>query len=55
MYLHIEVSDDKAAVNTALAEHIQQLKRQQLLSLRGQLHWEGNLDDLRGSRTDAAS
>lgn len=40
----------KAAVNSALAEHVKQLKLQQLLQLRGQCHWEGNLDRLRQSR-----
>jgi Arc/MetJ family transcription regulator len=41
----------KAAVNTALAEHVKQLKRQQLLKLRGQLHWQGDLESLRASRS----
>ena len=40
----------KTAVNVALAEHVKQLKRQQLLQLRGQLHWQGDLDRLRGLR-----
>jgi Arc/MetJ family transcription regulator len=45
----------KSAVNTALAEHIKQLKRQQLLKLRGQFHWQGDLDELRTSRDLHAS
>jgi Arc/MetJ family transcription regulator len=44
----------KAAVNAALVEHVQQLKRQQLLALRGQLHWQGDLDSLRSIREDDA-
>jgi Arc/MetJ family transcription regulator len=40
----------KAAVNTALAEYAKLLKRRQLLELRGKVHWEGNLDQLRASR-----
>jgi Arc/MetJ family transcription regulator len=40
----------KAAVNTALSEHIKQLKRQELLALRGKMHWQGNLEQLRSFR-----
>ncbi|MEO0802131.1 MAG: type II toxin-antitoxin system VapB family antitoxin [Cyanobacteria bacterium J06642_2] len=40
----------KAAVNQALAEHVKQLKRQQLLESRGQFHWTGDLDLLRQPR-----
>lgn len=40
----------KAAVNAALAEYAKLLKRRQLLELRGQVRWEGNLDQLRASR-----
>jgi Arc/MetJ family transcription regulator len=43
----------KAAVNVALAEHAKRLKRQQLLNLRGQFHWQGDLDSLRQSRSPA--
>lgn len=43
----------KAAVNMALTEHVKQLKRQQLISLRGQFHWQGDLNSLRQSRSDA--
>lgn len=45
----------EAAVNVALAEHINQLKRQQLLQLRGQCHWQSDLDTLRTPRNDNAS
>ena len=64
MRTHIELDDQllaqvqnlgrfatkKAAVNTALAEYAKLLKRRQLLELRGQVHWEGNFDQLRASR-----
>jgi Arc/MetJ family transcription regulator len=64
MRTHIELDDQlltqvqnlgrfatkKAAVNTALAEYAKLLKRRQLLELRGQVHWEGNLDQLRAAR-----
>lgn len=40
-----------ATVNAALAEHVKQLKRRQLLNLRGQFNWQGNLDHLRRSRS----
>jgi Arc/MetJ family transcription regulator len=40
----------KSAVNVALAEHVKQLKRQELLKLRGQLHWQGDLEKLRELR-----
>ena len=40
-----------AAVNAALVEHFKQLKRRQLLNLRGQFNWQGNLDQLRRSQS----
>jgi Arc/MetJ family transcription regulator len=40
----------KAAVHVALIEHVKQLKRQELLRLRGQMHWQGDLDGLRAER-----
>lgn len=42
----------KAAINIALAEHVKQLKRQQLLNFRGQFHWQGDLNSLRQFRSD---
>jgi Arc/MetJ family transcription regulator len=44
----------RAAVNVALAEHVKQLKRQALLKLRGQLNWQGDLEQLRGLRDSNA-
>lgn len=40
----------KAAVNAALAEYVRVLKRRELLTLRGQVPWEGSLDALRERR-----
>lgn len=62
---HIELDDEllgdvfrlggftskKAAVNTALAEYAKQLKRQELLRLRGKVRWEGDLTKLRSARS----
>jgi Arc/MetJ family transcription regulator len=64
MKTHLEIDDSlleqvcqlggfttkKAAVNTALAEYLKLLKRQQLLALRGQVEWQGDLEALRRSR-----
>lgn len=41
----------KAAIHAALIELVNTLKRQQLLSLRGKINWQGNLDQLRSNRT----
>lgn len=43
-------STKKSAVNAALAEYLRHLKRQQLLDLRGKVHWDGDLDAMRSSR-----
>lgn len=40
----------KAAVNKALAEYAKMLKRKQLAELRGQVPWEGDLEQLRAVR-----
>ena len=45
-----QFSSKKAAVNTALLELAQSLKRRQLLALRGKVAWQGNLDTLRSTR-----
>ena len=66
MKTHIEIDDSileqicqlgsfatkKAAVNTALAEYLKLLKRQQLLALRGKVEWQGDLDRLRRHRVE---
>jgi Arc/MetJ family transcription regulator len=64
MKTHIELDDElleevfqlggfatkKAAVNTALAEYAKMLKRRELLAMRGQVRWEGDLAALRADR-----
>jgi Arc/MetJ family transcription regulator len=64
MKTHIELDDElldqvfrlggfvtkKAAVNTALAEYAKLLKRRELLAMRGQVRWEGDLAALRADR-----
>jgi Arc/MetJ family transcription regulator len=64
MKTHIELDDElleqvfhlggfatkKAAVNTALAEFAKLLKRRELLAMRGQVPWEGDLAALRADR-----
>ena len=45
----------RAAIQAALAEFVKTLKRRQLLALRGQLSWQGDLDQLRAARQDDAS
>jgi Arc/MetJ family transcription regulator len=41
----------KAAIHAALLELVNTLKRQQLLTLRGKVSWQGNIDQLRSNRT----
>ena len=64
MKTHIELDDElleqvfrlggfatkKAAVNTALAEYAKLLKRRELLEMRGQVRWKGDLAALRADR-----
>jgi Arc/MetJ family transcription regulator len=45
----------KAAIQAALSEFVKTLKRRQLLALRGQILWQGDLDQLRATRTDEAT
>ena len=40
----------KEAVNAALADYVSTLRRRKLLELRGKIHWEGDLDELRRDR-----
>ena len=40
----------KAAIQAALTEFAKILKRRELLSLRGQISWHGDLDKLRTTR-----
>ena len=46
----------KAAIQAALADYLNTLKRHELLALRGRVPWQGDLPALRSNRTgDAAS
>jgi Arc/MetJ family transcription regulator len=42
----------KVAINTALAEYLRKLKRLDLLAMRGNVPWVGDLDALRADRRD---
>jgi Arc/MetJ family transcription regulator len=42
----------KELVNFALRELIQRKERKEILRLKGKLHWEGDLEELRRSRFD---
>ncbi len=39
-----------AAIHVALYEYIQQRKRRELLGLRGQVRWDGDLNQIRKNR-----
>ena len=40
----------KEVVNFALLELIQRKERKEILRLKGKLHWEGDLEDMRRNR-----
>lgn len=40
----------KDVVNYALQELVKRKERKEILKLKGKLHWEGDLDELRRSR-----
>lgn len=42
----------RIAINTALAEYLRKLKRLDLLAMRGNVPWVGDLDALRADRRD---
>lgn len=42
----------KTAINTALADYLRKLKRLDLLAMRGNVPWVGDLDALRTNRRD---
>lgn len=44
-------STKKAAIQAALADYLNTLKRQRLLALRGHVPWQGDLNALRSDRT----
>lgn len=43
-------STKRAAVNAALAEYINLRRRRELLALRGQVRWDGDLAQMRKNR-----
>ena len=45
----------KAAIQAALVEFVKTLKRRELLALRGQMSWQGDLDQLRATRKGESS
>ena len=45
-------SSKKTAINTALADYLRKLKRLDLLAMRGNVPWVGDLDALRADRLD---
>ena len=42
----------KELVNYALRELVQRKERKEILRLKGKLHWEGDLEEMRRSRFD---
>jgi Arc/MetJ family transcription regulator len=40
----------KELIHLALRELLKTEKRKEILKLRGKLHWEGDLEEMRGSR-----
>ena len=49
-----EFPSKKAAIHAALNEYAKFLKRQKLLALRGQVVWQGDLDQMRSNRSGQA-
>ena len=45
-------SSKKVAINTALAEYLRKLKRLDLLAMRGNVAWVGDLEALRADRPE---
>jgi Arc/MetJ family transcription regulator len=43
-------SSKKTAINTALTDYLRKLKRLDLLAMRGNVPWVGDLDALRADR-----
>lgn len=42
----------KEVVHYALEEIVRREERKKILDLQGKVHWEGNLDEMRGRRFD---
>ena len=49
------IKTKKKLIDVALRELIGRKERKKILKLRGKLHWEGNLDEMRGMRFDDIS
>jgi len=49
-----QFNSKKAAIQAALTEFVKTLKRRELLALRGQIEWQGDLNQLRANRADDA-
>lgn len=49
-----QFNSKKAAIQAALTEFVKTLKRRELLALRGQIEWQGHLNQLRANRADDA-
>jgi len=49
-----QFNSKKAAIQAALTEFVKTLKSRELLALRGQIEWQGDLNQLRANRADDA-
>ena len=49
---YIGIQTKRELVDFALRELIRRKERKKILSLKGKLRWEGNLDEMRSSRFD---
>lgn len=49
-----QFNSKKAAIQAALTEFVKTLKRRELIALRGQIEWQGDLNQLRANRADDA-
>jgi len=49
------IKTKKELIDIALRELVQRKERKEILKLKGKLHWEGNLDEMRSMRFDDIS
>lgn len=49
------IKTKKKLVDIALRELVHRKERKEILKLKGKLHWEGNLDEMRSMRFDDIS
>jgi Arc/MetJ family transcription regulator len=52
---HTGFKTKKELVNYALKKLVDRKKRKAILELEGKLHWEGNLEEMRGNRFEDIS